>query len=355
MRTLELRREQTPAQWGHCHGESFRGEIQSLAQIRLYLAVKLGGFSNVDEVRRLAAEHLPVLAEYDDALYQELIAIATAANVAPEDVVVVNHYTDLRDLVAATESLSDDGCTLISQRDQQKSLLAQTWDTHATALPYVMMLKVPVTAGPEAPFAWLLSITGCLGMCGLNDRGLGVAINNLHSHDARIGVVWSAIVRRALRSKSAVAARDTILSSKIGSGHHYVVQDENNAFGIETSGKLAKVVYCDDSSEPYIHTNHCFDAEVAAVSRVPPRSTTHDRYHWLCRSVAQRPVGDVLDVWARLGGHEGYPRSICGNTSTPENPHGTATCGAIAMDLVAREAYATMGFPHNVRAECFRF
>ncbi|HWN68460.1 MAG TPA: hypothetical protein VNM90_12560, partial [Haliangium sp.] len=92
-----------------------------------------------------------------------------------------------------------------------------------------------------------------------------------------------------------------------------------------------------------------------ANSRVPPTSTTHDRYQRLTASVAERPVADVPDVWRRLGSHDGYPRSVCTNMATPENPHGTATCGAIAMEPVARRAWAQSGFIHNVDPELFDF
>ncbi len=57
------------------HGESFRGDIQSLAELRMYLTVRLGGFSNEEQVRALAREHLPLLEQFDLALYEELTAI----------------------------------------------------------------------------------------------------------------------------------------------------------------------------------------------------------------------------------------------------------------------------------------
>ena len=251
--------------------------------------------------------------------------------------------------------MSEEGCSAVAIRNDTVALLAQTWDTHATAAPYTMMLHVPAreNADPSAAM-WLLSVTGCLGMCGLNERGVGIAINNLHSRDAKIGVVWSAIVRNALAAPCASLGRDKIQTSQFGSGHHYVVADREHVFGIETSGALCKQVFDNDLSV-YVHTNHCLDADLAAVSRVPPNSTTHDRYHWLRRSVTGNPVEDLEDMWSRLGSHAGYPRSICTNMSTPNNPHGTATCAAIAMDLRAKELLAMGGFVHNVRGLPFRF
>jgi hypothetical protein len=37
--------------------------------------------------------------------------------------------------------------------------------------------------------------------------------------------------------------------------------------------------------------------------------------------------------------------------ATAENPHGAATCGAIAMNLTTGELWAQQGFIHNVVPE----
>lgn len=379
MRTLELARGASSRQWGQAHGETFRGEIRSLAEIRIYLTTKLGRFADAAAVLLTAEAHLPVLAAYDRELYEELCGIAEGAAVSPAHVVVLNHYTDLRDIDpdhphgpegAGTPGRAEDavpegsdrggdqdgGCSILWTMTAGGPILAQTWDMHATAIPYVMMLHVP-GRGPEQPEMWLFTLTGCLGMTGLNQHGMGMAINNLHSKDGRVGVVWPALVRRALREHTARGARDVVLESPIGSGHHYLVADAQAAFGIETSGTLRRLVLDlaeADAAEPaYVHTNHCLNPAVGAASRVPPASTTYDRYERLRASVEARPVADVHDAWARLGSHDGYPRSVCTNMATPENPHGAATCGAVAMELGSRRVWAQGGFIHNVAPEIF--
>jgi isopenicillin-N N-acyltransferase-like protein len=373
MRVLELPAGKLPRDWGRIHGESFRGEIKALSAIRIYLCTKVGGFKTADQVIEAASAHLPVLASYHAGLYNELLGIAEGAGVSPEEIVVANHYTDLRDLdpdpsvwrPAPTRDCPDsalvepgvvnggdptlggDGCSVIWSESPTGRILAQTWDMHATAIPYVMVLRVPES--PAGPAATLLTVTGCLGMAGMNAAGVGIAINNLFSTDATLGVVWPAMVRRALYERDAVAAREVIAASPIGSGHHYFVADKSNAFAIETSGTRRKMVFAGGSA--YCHTNHCLDAEIAARSKVPTTSTTHDRMRWLEADLERAPVRDLDDAWRRLGSEDGWPRSVCTNMSTPESPHGAATCGAIAMNLDTRELWAQQGFIHNVAAE----
>lgn len=368
MRVLELPVGAPPRRWGEIHGESFRGEIRALAAIRTYLCTKVGGFRDAAEVVRAAEAHLPVLAAYDADLHAELLGIAAGAGVAAADIVIANHYTDLRDLdpdparwqpaptaddpgaVATGQGsggLGGDGCSVVWAQSPSGRILAQTWDMHATAIPYVMVLRVP--AAGDAPAATLLTVTGCLGMAGANAARVGIAINNLYSTDATLGVVWPAMVRRALRLRSAAAARDAIAASPIGSGHHYFVADREAAFAIEASGTRRREVFAGGAA--YCHTNHCLDAEVAARSKVPATSTTWDRMRWLEADLARAPIADLADAWARLGSDDGWPRSVCTNMATPESPHGAATCGALAVNLDSGELWAQQGFIHNVAAE----
>jgi isopenicillin-N N-acyltransferase-like protein len=166
------------------------------------------------------------------------------------------------------------------------------------------------------------------------------------------------MVRKALQQTSAAAARDVVVGSPIGSGHHYFVADRQEAYAIETSGRLRKVVFGAEGrasgvGTSYCHTNHCLDPEVAAVSSILPTSTTRERMTWLEASLGARPIADLADVWTRMGSQEGWPKSVMTNMATPENPHGTATCGAVAMNLDTGELWAQAGFVTNVAAERF--
>ncbi len=365
VRTLELPAGKSSREWGQIHGESFAGEIKALAAIRVYLCTKVGGFKTAEQVMTAARAHLPVLERYDQGLYEELLGIAQGSGATPEAIVVANHYTDLRDLDPdparwqpaptrddpaalhtgqGAEGLGGDGCSMFWEQSGTGRILAQTWDMHATAIPYVMVLRVPESAA--GPAATLLTVTGCLGMAGMNSARVGIAINNLFSTDATLGVVWPAMVRRALHSTTAIAARDLIVHSPIGSGHHYFVADRTHELAIEASGTRRKLVFAGGPS--YCHTNHCLDADVAARSKVPSTSTTFDRMTWLETDLARAPVADLDDAWERLGSDEGWPRSICTNMATPESPHGAATCGAIAANLDTGELWAQQGFVHNV-------
>ncbi len=328
--------------------------VREIAAIRLALTTRLGQFASEAAVLALAEQHLPVLASFDRGLHDELVGIAEGAAVSPAHIVVLNHYTDLRDSGPAMKGAGEDDCSAVWARAASGDLLGQTWDMHGSAAPYVMMLRVPARDG--APPAWLFTITGCLGMTGLNGAGVGVTINNLKSKDGRVGVVWSALVRRALTETHVGAARDVLLGADIGSGHHYLVASKDGAFGIETSGVERRVVFeAAPDATGYVHTNHCLDPDVGAVTAVSPESTTHDCYDALSHSLAERPVDDRADLWARLGSHAGYPRSVCTHLAGPDTPHAMATCGGLVMDLRAGDLWATDGCLYRARPHRFAF
>ena len=163
-----------------------------------------------------AKAHLPVLERYHAGLLRGAARHRRGRGVSPEEIVVANHYTDLRDLDpdpaswrpaptrtirrcadgSRCDGLGGDGCSVIWAETPTGRILAQTWDMHATAIPYVMVLA---RAGERRrPGGALLTVTGCLGMAGMNSARVAIAINNLFSTDATLGVVWPAMVRRAL-------------------------------------------------------------------------------------------------------------------------------------------------------------
>lgn len=341
-----------PSRWGEQHGESFRDDVRALLEIRMGLTLSKTDLKTRDNVLALARHHLPLLEAFDRALFDELCGIARGAGVTPEEIVVVNHYTDLRDLrladLARLDGRDPGGCSALFLGGGARRILAQTWDMHGSAEPYALLIKVPghpdgvlpdkvsPTGVPQDGSTVVFSIAGCLGMTGMSSWGVGLTINNLNSVDATVGVVWPALVRKLLRQKDARTMRALIESASIGSGRHYIVADDKDVFGIETSGAKKKVIR-DGGATPYFHTNHCVDDEMTATCRILPGSTTVQRYATLSDMVKLPLPDDMYGVFHALA-QVGLPQN-------PASPHDVATCGGLAMDLSARNVIACVGIP----------
>lgn len=358
MQTLELPTDGTPYRWGVLHGATFRADIHDIADIRVRLAREIGEFKDADQVLRVARAHMPVLKAFDRALYSEIKGIAEGSGLSEAEIVVVNHYTDLRDIGRSHSDVDayltahpaeGGGCSAIYADTPEGRLLGQTWDIHGSAMPFVAMLKIPehVTDHGVVPASWVLTITGCVGMAGINADGVGVTINNLRSLDAQVGIMWPALVRRMLGERTAKGAHDVLMEAPIGSGHHYLVADKDDVFGVETSGKLKRQVFADPSGT-FIHTNHCLDPEIEAHSAVAPTSTTFTRYERLTADTATSPIGGVADLWERFG-------SVYTNLQAPTNPHGVRTCATVLMDLAARRMWTVEDRVEPDMAALFEF
>src|SRR4029453_1874939 len=127
----------------------------------------------------------------------------------------------------------------------------------------------------------------CVGMAGMGPHGVGVTINNLSSTDGGVGVVWPALVRAMIAQPSARAAYELLLRTPLSSGHHYMIADGREFFGVECSGQL-KVLTQVGARAAHLHTNHCFDPVLRARERVGPTSTTFERLNMATTLYAQQ-------------------------------------------------------------------
>lgn len=315
---------------GHAHGELWRAEIRELVEIRTELLLAKAGFADRAQLLAVAELHLAPLFAHDTELHAELVAIAEASGCTSAELVVLNHYSDLRDVPPAVLGDGDPGgCTAIYVPGSEGALLGQTWDMHATAEPFVRAIRVAPQGSAHELVCFTL--TGCLGMAGLGSSGVAVTINNLSSTDGRVGVPWPALVRSMLASPSARAAYERLLSTPLSSGHHYMIADGADFFGVECSGEL-KVLTQVGARAAHLHTNHCFDPVLRTRERVPAGSTTHARLDVASTLYVQQRPRDLDGLWTLLGSHEGYPRSICSHkVELGDDPSASKTCGRLAM------------------------
>ena len=335
-----------PGARGEAHGELWRSQIHELTAIRSALAVAKGSFRDIGELEAVAALHLPMLERFSGPLYSELLGIARGAGITPAQAVILNHYTDLRDVPPAVLSAqtSDDpgGCTAVYvPGDTGGPVLGQTWDMHGTARPFVRMIRIRPKGSDEETLCFTL--TGCLGMTGLSADGVGVTINNLSSTDGQVGVVWPALVRAMLAAGSAARAYALLERTRLSSGHHYMMADGREFFGVETSGQL-KVLTQTGARAAHLHTNHCFDPVLRKRERVPRVSTTFRRLELASTLYVQQRPQTVEQLWAFLGSHEGYPRSLCSHVDDVSgDPSASRTCGMMVMHLAGGEVLAGAG------------
>jgi isopenicillin-N N-acyltransferase-like protein len=207
-----------------------------------------------------------------------------------------------------------------------------------------MLLDVRPNAGPAL---LTFTITGCVGMIGMNEHGVAVGINNLLGADGRPGVHWVYVVRKMLAQRTAEDALDVLRGAHLSGAHNYLLLGPTadgsvRGYNVEQMATRAHVVPVTDV---FAHANHCLIAEMVNVER-PRKSVSHAstqaRYAQATGYLAGRSgeitLQDLMDL-TRL--HEGE-LSVCAHT---QPGYDVESSGACIMAPQTRELWALWGNP----------
>jgi len=313
--------------------------------IRAYLDERLGlsgdatwagRQTQAETVLQLAETTLDHHREYSAELFEEMLALADAAGITPAQAVVVGGFTDLVDVVRAHDGWApiEDDCTALL--DPENAILAQTWDMHASAGEYVVMLKLDPVRGPTAV---VQTTAGCLGQIGMNEAGIGVGINNLTSI-GKPGVTWPFVVRKALAQTTLDAAVDCVLDADLAGGHNYlVIGPDGSGANIEAMPGTVKVTRV--TEHPFVHTNHCVDpgTQLEEGRRTPEH---------IAGSQTR------LEQGAALAGDLDAFFADPSISRRAASPHDVATCGAVVMHIREKRLDSVWGIPGDTPWETFR-
>jgi isopenicillin-N N-acyltransferase-like protein len=337
LRVLEIHGD--PTDFGRSHG------LEYAEMIRAYLADRLGlsgdpawaGHSvRPDIIMDLAEQTLPYHRAYSPGLYEELEALAAAAGVSVAEAVVVGGFTDLVDIVRAligTAPVEDD-CTAVI--DPVDGVFAQTWDMHASAGEYVVMLKLDPIRGPAAV---VQTTAGCLGQIGMNEASIGVGINNLTAI-GRPGVTWNFVVRKVLEQTDFDQAVGCVLDAELAGGHNYMLIGPDGS-GVNIEAMPSSVRVTPVSDQTFVHTNHCLDLETMAEEG--SRSYEHQENSVVRLEAAMRSANDLVGFFA--------DPAIARRAASPRE---TATCGAVVMRPASRRLESVWGVPGDEPWETFQ-
>lgn len=336
IRVLEIYGDHTDM--GRAHGEACADMIRDYVENRIGLAgSEEWGWAGVDRdlVLSFAEETLVHHATYSEGLYAEMLAMASGAGITAEEAVVVGGFTDLVDVVRSrVETPEEHNCTGFV--DPAKGVLAQTWDMHASAGEYVILLKLDPVSGPDA---YVQTTAGCLGQMGMNEAGIAVGINNLTAV-GKPGVTWPFVVRKVLEQVSFEDAVDAVLEADLAGGHNFFVMGPGgDAATIEAMPRNKRVTRA--NGKTLVHANNClFSETLAEEGKRDPIwvENSHERLR-----IGQEKAGDL----------EGF-FSDPAISRRAEDAHEVATCGAVIMEPDSRAMKAVWGIPGDHPWEVFQ-
>ena len=334
---IEYQKGKSFREWGQFHGEGHRAAIKELFQIRIELMLAKNPALK-PMIEPLAMEQLKVSRDFAPHLTDELEGIAEGAGLTKSEIVILNNYTDFRDI-----EMPEEGCSTVHVSNAGSVYSGQTWDMHSSAKNYVCLIKTPNDHGLPATVSF--SLVGCVGMMGVNAHNSLIGVNNINTSNARAGLIWPILVRKCLEAKNLVDMRQILLNSPVTSGHNYIISDATGGEHWEVTPVHNEKVGSMSASEVggTFHTNHCLGTEISKLEdKESMSSTTHCRYDLLTDKMPK--VKTYNDLKALLQDHDGYPKSICSHfESGAQDP--SMTCGGGIADLTGNDLNFWRGCP----------
>ncbi len=351
----------SPHEMGFQHGRMVTDAIRELAEERLCLSTEeawTGRTISREEALAVAQACLPAHHDYAPELMAELEGIGQATGLSMEELLIANGFTDFVDIIYNLDQnrvlpkyANTDCTTFMVDANISKEghgFMGQTWDMHATAYPFVTLLR----GEPEhAPKFVALTVTGCVGMIGMNEAGIAIGINNLMTTDGQPGVMWPFVVRKALMQDNLDDALRCITSAPLAGGHNYVLMDKNSdGYNVEASS--SRCIVESFTEDARAHANRCLHPRMTHIERgLTPEleddsDTRMNRANWL---LTERPITPhrLMAITADRSDGE---YSIC---AMSEAPYFSETCGAAIMRPGTREFWGVWGLPNRNNFERF--
>ncbi|MCY3914540.1 MAG: C45 family autoproteolytic acyltransferase/hydrolase [Chloroflexi bacterium] len=350
----------SPYDMGYAHGLRFRDEIRLFTEERVRLC------SSIDWTgRQLSRAAVIALAEacvaehqaYAPDLMEELQGIADATDLTLAELVINNGFTDFIDTIyrlgdisvpAVAAPLAADNCTAFmvpkSRSANGAAFFGQTWDMHASATPYVILIQ---GEPDDAPRFLTFTVTGCVGMIGMNSAGIAIGVNNLMATDGQIGVTWPFVVRKILQQDDLDAALKCLTGAKLAGAHNYMLMDKSGR-GYEVEAMSTSHHVRELADETISHTNHCLIQKNLDVARDRPPSSQNSSENRLRRAnelLAQD--GITIDDLMALTRDE---VAIC---TRPQPPTHVESCGAAIMSPSTGDFWPVWGIPADNEYEHF--
>ena len=341
----------THRQVGRAHGEELREGVRVSVEQRLArcLDISRRAGTNLDAagVRGLARACLRHVGKFSPGQLEELRGIAEGAGALPEDVLIASGYTDFKDVVARGGAAEACECTALwagpGAAADGSTWVAQTWDMFAEAEAGVVWMRLAVEGEPEV---FVLAYAGCVGMTGLNDRGVALAVNNLTPTDARPGVPWTFLNRAILAADDAEGAWAAMRRARLCSGHNFVIGDASGAgFSVETTGtRLARL---EPEGGTLAHSNHYLAPELKALEKPPEPGGTSPQRLARMREILAAGAGQIDRPFLEtaLRDHQGGQQAICVHDRPTASGGLVRSCAAMILNATRREAAYITGNP----------
>ena len=295
-----------------------------------------------ERAQKEAQKYLPHAEDGYSEFIEELRGIAAGANLPFEEIWTLNCFEAL-----AENHVQAYGCTSLAVGTRQtlsgQVFLAHNEDWYRIDEDTVYLVRARPKGKP--PFIGM-TYGPLLVNIGLNDAGIAVAINSVHSKDVRYGVPRILYSRAILEARNIDQALQAALSPSRAAGYHYlIVSKQDQLCSLETSATLDHLTY--GTNGWLVHTNHYLSPKLQTTQRAQSFQNSIlrlKRAEQLLKSQLGRVTEESLQTILRDHAHQ--PESICGHAPSA-NPSldQYQTIVSLVMNATEQVIWAAKGPP----------
>jgi isopenicillin-N N-acyltransferase like protein len=289
-----------------------------------------------------ARKYLPFAQERYPQYVDELMGIAEGADVAFEDLSVVNAME-----AVTMDALHLTRCTSMAVNEERTAdghvLMAHNEDWVPEDEDDVFIIH----ASPknEPPFL-AMTYGGLLPNIGFNAYGIAQMCDSVYPNDSRIGTPRVVVSRAVLASRTPDEAIRHMLSAQRAAGYnHLLVHESGELYSLEVSARRFAILYGENGY--IVHTNHYLAENMQQVEREPEDLVaSRVRYFRARRLIQREDTHTIKTLQAIQRDHVNFSNSICNHSIDASNPlDREKTVNAMVIDLTAREMHIAWGNP----------
>ncbi len=261
----------TPRTIGETIGSRLKPRLQVLAQYLLeQLASGLSseGRSRLgrDDVRKALKPSLEVTQRLEPAVWMELESMAHAADLPPEDLLLIHGYGDLIGFFKSGQTTTRSTFTSLNavHTDHGLPRMVLAWHLDPALLPYVHLVRRLPAHGPGS---LTLTLAGLQPVAVLSEAGLAVACNELRVDDGAPGHLTPHLIAASLTAPSMADAESRITAGpRHGGAAIHMLNNEGERASYELSGQHAVRLPDPWPQSPRVHCNQALSEEVRLVA-----------------------------------------------------------------------------------------
>jgi isopenicillin-N N-acyltransferase like protein len=297
---------------------------------------------NWDGAKIQARKYIPFAQERYPQYVDEIEGIAQGANVAFDDLAVLNameavtmdalHLTKCTSFAVNGECTAD-GHVLVGHNED--------WLPEDESDVYLIHAE----PNDDPPFL-AMTYGGLIPNIGFNAFGIAQCCDSVYPTDSRIGIPRLVVSRAVLAAKSpADAIRNAVLPRRAAGYNHLIAVESGEMYNVEVSARKFGILYADDN---YIaHTNHYLDPGMQAIESEPDELIgTRVRYFRTIRLLKQTRKHTLKSLQEIQRDHINFPSAICNHADLEIDPFDREkTINAMVIDLTSRAMHIAWGNP----------